>query len=229
MHSNTLENMDANPLPPVNHVADTEGVGPQNAPSNDAGVPHTRATPVSPDAQDTWPAWAPPLPTETVLAPWEIEGRPQRPDEQFHAFGEPARNPTDYQLPQGLLGDSPGAEAMTHGMAVRSLLFSAGFPATEGSALLHELADAARANPGGLDDLAFQEQAVRTEMTLRRSLGNEEFDRQREALTSLIAEMDRKSGGKLREFIEEHADHLASPLVYTRLLAHAGRVRARQG
>ncbi len=81
--------------------------------------------------------------------------------------------------------------------------------------------------PGEPDDLTFLQQTNQTEATLRRKLGDGEFERRRAALTEMLAEMDRKSGGKLGDFIEERAHHLASPMVYARLLAHAGRVAKR--
>ncbi len=136
MHSPDLGITIADPLPRSSKRARRVGWDPKT-PGPSKGAPNNNAPQNSaPEVPSDWPAWAPPLPTETVPAPWEAEGRAPRPDEMFPAFGEPARRPSDYTMPQGFLGDDVSGEGLTHGRAVQSLLFSAGFPATEGSALL---------------------------------------------------------------------------------------------
>ena len=215
----------SDPYPHDRKGAEGRGVEPQSTPALDDSAANNG------EAQNgaaNSPAWAPPLPTEVQSAPWESLGRPPTTAEQWQELDTPARSPNAYTLPPGFLGDDVGAEALTHGAAVQSLLHSAGFPAHEGAGLLHDVAESERMNPDGLSELDFEVQAQSTEATLRRVLGSAEFERQRAALTEMLADMDRKSGGKLGEFIEEHADHLASPMVYARLLAHAGRVATRR-
>lgn len=226
------ESPSATPYPPSSESASGVGVGPQSTPAavslepDKDGAAIVSAVPAPP----SWPEWAPALPTEIPPTPWEAEGRAPRPDERLLSAGPdtPARAPTDYQLPAGLLGDASDPAALVHGKAVQSLLWSAGLPAHEGMAILEAVAESQRSSRGELSDFDFQVKVKQTEATLKRQLGEAEFNRRREALTAQLGEMDRKSGGKLAEFIEDHADVLAEPQVMARLLAHAGRADKRR-
>lgn len=218
------------PLPPVEQVVAGVGVGPQSAAPDDATAPNNGAPQnLAADSQGDWPAWAPPMPTDIPPPPWEVEGRRPSPDELMPQLDTPARSPADYTLPDGLLGPDPSnAEALTNGRALQSLLYSAAMPAHEGRGLLQAIADATRSADAEMDDAAFQARTMETERILKRQLGEPEYARRREALTALLTDLDRKSGGALADLLGENAVAMTDPFVMAKLLAHAGRVANRR-
>lgn len=220
----------SHPPSPVGRVADRRGVGTQSLPADEVEAANNSA-PRNPGAnsEGSWPSWAPPLPTDIPAPPWEVEGRRPRPDELAPQLDTPARSPADYTLPTGMLGPDPcNVEALTNGRALQSLLYSAALPAHEGAGLLQAIADATRGVDADMDDAAFESRTRETERVLKRQLGETEYARRREALSVLLADLDRKSGGALADLLGENAVVLTDPLVMAKLLAHAGRIANRR-
>lgn len=217
-------------LPPaLDEVDDGGGVGPQNADAHDGGAPDIRAEGISEQVpgSSNWPEWSPAFPTDLPLPPWKAEGRAPTAAEMAASLDEPAYTPGEYRLPAGFAAEA-GDESVTIGRAVQSLLWHAAMPAPTGMALLEAVRDSARKSGGEMDDATFQTKVRETELVLKRQLGDEEYTRCRTALAGLFDDLDRKSGGKLADFLDDHAEALVDPLVQLKLLMHAGRLEGRK-
>lgn len=167
------------------------------------------------------PAWAPAVDLPP-LDPWAAA-----PEHSFETADRPAARPEDYQLPALTIGDEVDDETIAEAAGIRNVLWSAGFPAHEGAALMEFMVEASRA-VSDLDDAAFELQLRETQGTLRQQLGDAEFDRCSKALAGLFADLNQQSGGKLNDYLDDHAHLLVQPLVMSRLLAHAGRLEQRR-
>lgn len=215
-------------LPPGEiETAGDGGVGTQSAEAVEQGATEVRDESISAQVPSDWPEWAPALPTDIPPTPWEAEGRKPRPDELLSGADTPARSPADYKLPAGLLGDA-GPEALAHGRAVQSLLWHADLPAHSGMALLEAIKDAAAKSPGELDDVSFELKARETDLMLKRQMGEPEYTRCRAVLAAMFERINGQTGGKLADFLDDHAEALLDPMVQLNLLMHAGRAEQRK-
>ncbi len=218
------------PLPGgVPNSAEGVGVGTQSAPVVEGAAEESSETAIASavPGEPSWPEWAPALPADIPPTPWEAEGRRPRPDELISGADTPARSPADYKLPAGLLGDA-GPEALAHGRAVQSLLWHADLPAHSGMALLEAIKDAAAKSPGELDDVSFELKARETDLMLKRQMGEAEYTRCRAALAAMFERLNGQTGGKLADFLDDHAEALLDPMVQLNLLMHAGRAEQRK-
>ncbi|GGA69103.1 hypothetical protein GCM10011521_04150 [Arenimonas soli] len=200
------------------------GVGPQSGETAVHHAPDFRGTrtPEQVQADPHWPEWAPALPTDLPTPAWRAEGREPNNAELAAALDERAHSPSEYRLPAGFLGE-PNEQSLSHGQALQSLLWHAGMPAPAGKALLESVMAAATRSPGEMDDVTFQLKAGECEAMLKRQLGEQEYTRCRSALGKLFDELNGKSGGKLSDFLDDHAEVLVDPMVQLELLMHAGR------
>lgn len=220
-----MSDLNDSTLPPgLGALPEHGGVGPQNTAANLQRAPDIRAEsiPQQVQADPHWPDWAPPLPTDISTPAWRAEGREPNNAELAAALDERAQSPSEYRLPVGFLGE-PNEQSLSHGQAVQSLLWHAGMPAPAGKALLESVMAAATRSPGEMDDTTFQLRAGECEAMLMRQLGEQEYTRCRAALAEMFDDLNGKTGGKLSDFLDDHAEVLVDPMVQLELLMHAGR------
>lgn len=192
----------------------------ESAPAAPASAP-APAAPPPPVALTATPAWAPDVnPPE----PNRWEPTQQLSLDVPESFDFPAAHPSDFIMPplvQGDYEDLDGNVAM-EARGIQNLLWAADMPAHEGNALLESAVEASYTAPD-MDDLQFQQAVKESHASLREIMGNAEFDRCQAALGKMVAELDAKGGGKLADYLDEHAHVLIQPLVLHKLLVHAGR------
>lgn len=187
-----------------------------------AAAPAATTPPAAPTpALGATPDWAPAV-DAPELNRWEPTQQLSLDDPA--SFDAPAAHPSQYEIPplvQGDYDDLDGSVA-AEAAGLRNLVFAADMPAHEGNALLEVAIEASYTTPE-MDDLQFEQAAKESHAALREVLGDAEFDRCQKALEKLVSDLDAKSGGKLGDYLDEHAHVLIQPLVLHKLLVHAGR------
>lgn len=180
------------------------------------------------EAQPTLPDWAPALPDLPPVNPYDQpDPRSMTEAQRIAAMDAPAVRPSEYVI--DVHPENAGTpETMAEVRGIQSLLYAAGMPANEGNGLMQAIAVEVRATPSMPSSLEFEQLVRSTEATLTARLGAEELGRRQASLGRLLTDLDSKSGGKLGDYIEEHAHVLMKPLVYSRLLAHAARLDERK-
>lgn len=184
--------------------------------------------PVTPSALPAVPEWAPPLPEladKNDLA--DVDPRSLSFEEQIALYERPAARPTEYQVVAH--PDHQGSpEALAEVQGIQSLLYAANLPANEGSGLMEAIKGEIARNPDSVSDAEFELLIRSTELTLKQQLGEQEYQMRQTKLAGLLSDIDRKTGGKLAEYLEDHAHIIMQPMVYSRLLAHAARLDERR-
>lgn len=202
------------------------------ADAGDADLSSNLSATAGPPVVAAVPAWAPALPQLGEVDPWEAQ-RTLTDAEQWAAADAPAARPEDYVMPHTheAQRENIGEESFAEARGLQSLLWHAGMPATEGSALLHTIAEAGRRGVTTMNDVDFELHMRNTQHQLRKVMGDTEFDRCQAALGKLRQDMAAKLPAAQREafedYLEDHAHVLAQPMVLHKLLTHAGRGRKR--
>ena len=190
----------------------------ETAPAAPASAPATASPPAVLGAT---PDWAPAVDVPE-LNRWEPTQQLSLDDPA--SFDAPAAHPSQYEIPPLVQGDYEDLDGSVAAEAagLRNLVFAADMPAHEGNALLEVAIEASYTTPE-MDDLQFEQAAKESHTSLRDVMGAAEFERCRKALEKLVGDLDAKSGGKLGDYLDEHAHVLIQPLVLYKLLVHAGR------
>lgn len=178
-------------------------------------------------AAPVWPEWAPPMPDLPVTEQAQ-PGRPPTFEELTAAIDTPAVHPNDYRLPNLTGGEEITPEGMLELQGIRSALWHAGMPVAEGNTLLAIMAEEGAHVDHDMSDEAFDLQVKQTERTLKEMLGEQEYTRCHSALSTLLNDINGKTGGKLGDYLGDQAHVILQPRVYARLLQHAGRLELRK-
>lgn len=189
---------------------------PQSTPQNH-GDGATPAPAVAPDA--TPPADAP----LTAQAPAPVE----RPDvnppgmEPLPPELGPPSSIADYRFPSP--EDTPEARAAD--VEARGWMLAAGLPGSIGTYIAQEIGR--MPDPSGGDDATFELSRASLMAQLDRMYGPEATAAKLRDVQRLVEHVDRKSGGRLGDYLEANAGVLLSLQVFGQLAVHAERMRGR--
>lgn len=167
------------------------------------------ATPVAPNATPE----ASPYPTPPDL---NVPGMEPLPPELL-----PPASIAGYNLPPP--DESP--EAVAADVEARGWMMQAGLPASIGSFIAQEIGR--MPDPTGGDDATFELARASLMSQLERMYGVEATAKKLADVQWLVEHVDRKSGGRLGDYLEQNAGILLNLQVFGQLAAHAERVRGR--